>query len=314
MKHTAPRIAAALALLAAVAAHGGDMYKWQDEDGIWHYSDRPPAAGQAFDTFTVTNEPKRMVSMRRSGPRHKPAYHFFNHYHGPAELELWVNEADNVKAEPPLPARVVLPGQVESRVVTFAAVDPRAAYQYRLAYSLVPGPPVENLPADVDFYPPFPEGMSFPVSQGLDDDTTHTTPDNRYAVDITMPTGTPVLAARGGLVMEMEDDFHGEGKQEKRYMNRANFVRILHDDGSMAVYAHLQPNSVRVYPGNRVPAGTWIANSGNTGFSSGPHLHFVIQLNVGMALESLPFSFRRKNAPPVTPDRRMMLAGVLPKP
>ena len=129
-----------------------------------------------------------------------------------------------------------------------------------------------------------------------------------------MPVGTPVLAARSGVVMEMEDDFHGGGRQEERYLRRANHVRILHDDGTMAVYAHLQPNSARVYPGARVPAGTWIANSGNTGYSSGPHLHFVIQLNVGMAIESLPFRFRKKNGRPVVPDRRMMLGGVLPKP
>ncbi len=303
-----------LCLLAAVVTSAGDMYKWQDEDGVWHYSDRAPGPGRAYDTFEVANEPKRMVSMRRTGLKHEPAYLFFNHYHGPAELEIRVSDAENIEADPQLPVRVVLPGQKESHVVSLKAADPGRSYQYRLAYSLVPGRPVQSLPANKDFYPPFPAGMEFPVSQGLDDDTTHKTPDNRYAVDITMPIGTPVLAARGGVVMEMEDGFHGDGKQQQRYMNRANFIRILHDDDTMAVYAHLQPDSARVYPGARVPAGTWIANSGNTGFSSGPHLHFVVQLNVGMAIESLPFSFRRRNGQSITPDRRMMLAGVLPRP
>lgn len=298
-------------LLLAASLQAGDLYKWQDEDGIWHFGDRPPPAGQAFQTFEVPAEPGRMVSVRREGPRHQPSYVFFNHIWGPLELLVSVTDAINVRSEPALPVRLVLPPQADTQAVTLAAADPGQGFQYRLRYSSVPGPPTTTLPGDLDFYPPFPVDMEFPVSQGMDDDSTHNRPDSRYAVDIVMPEGTPVLAARGGVVMDMEDDFHGDGKPDERYMNRANFIRILHDDGSMAVYAHLQPNSARVYLGARVPAGTWIANSGNTGFSSGPHLHFAVQLNTGMSLESLPIRFRQRGGDAVTPDGRMMLKGSL---
>ena len=81
----------------------------------------------------------------------------------------------------------------------------------------------------------------------------------------------------------------------------------------MAVYAHLQPNSLRVRLGTKVSRGQWIANSGNTGFSNGPHLHFVIQLNAGMTLESLPFRFATPIGSTMTPSKRMMIDGVLPK-
>jgi murein DD-endopeptidase MepM/ murein hydrolase activator NlpD len=64
----------------------------------------------------------------------------------------------------------------------------------------------------------------------------------------------------------------------------SNSIRILHDDGSMAVYAHLQVGRAQVYVGMRVQAGQLIAYSGNTGFSSGPHLHFAVQVNQGMNL------------------------------
>ena len=57
----------------------------------------------------------------------------------------------------------------------------------------------------------------------------------------------------------------------------------------MAVYAHLQPGGVLVRTGQRVRRGQPIGLSGNTGFSSGPHLHFVVQVNRGMRLESIPF-------------------------
>jgi len=176
----------------------------------------------------------------------------------------------------------------------------------------VPGAPQDELPPDPDFFPPFARGSRFPISQGLDDSHTHIDPPNRYAVDIGMPTGTPVLAARAGVVMDFEDNFHGEGKQAKQYMNRANYVRLLHDDGSMAVYAHLQADSARVRPGMRVPAGYWLANSGNSGYSSGPHLHFVVQINAGMSLESLPFRFKLPTGGSMDPDRPQMLEGVLP--
>ena len=56
---------------------------------------------------------------------------------------------------------------------------------------------------------------------------------------------------------------------------------MLHDDGTTAIYAHLQMDTIRVRPGQRVERGEYIANSGNTGFSSGPHLHFVVVRNAG---------------------------------
>jgi murein DD-endopeptidase MepM/ murein hydrolase activator NlpD len=163
----------------------------------------------------------------------------------------------------------------------------------------------------VNYYPPFPLGLEFPISQGFDGDVTHKEPSNQYAVDIVMPIGTPILAARSGRVMDMEDDFHGAA-QEKRYLSRSNQIRILHDDGTMAVYAHLQPNSLKVRQGASVKRGEWIANSGNTGYSNGPHLHFVVQLNAGMSLESIPFRFVTPTAGTTTPSDRMMISGVLP--
>ncbi|MCO6717057.1 M23 family metallopeptidase, partial [Streptomyces sp. CHB19.2] len=70
-----------------------------------------------------------------------------------------------------------------------------------------------------------------------------------------------------------------------------NFVRILHDDGTMSVYLHLQRGSIKVAEGQWVRTGQPLASSGNTGRSTGPHLHFVVQRNTGEAVESIPFRF-----------------------
>ncbi len=303
-------ISASLLLSSALPA--GDMYKWQDDDGVWHFSSTQPETDESFKTVEMPADPTPMVSMRKLGIEREPEYSFINNIWGPVELELNLHDAENVTPDPPLPARLVLPGQTEKLLLKIKATDPGLGFSFRLSYKQMIGPPLEQLPAEVDYYPPFPLGLQFPISQGFDNDITHSKPPNQYAVDIVMPIGTPILAARAGTVMDMEDDFHGAAQKE-RYLSRSNQIRILHADGTMAVYAHLQANSLRVRAGTKISRGQWIANSGNTGFSNGPHLHFVIQLNAGMTLESLPFRFVTPMAGTMTPAKRMMIDGVLPK-
>jgi murein DD-endopeptidase MepM/ murein hydrolase activator NlpD len=50
-------------------------------------------------------------------------------------------------------------------------------------------------------------------------------------------------------------------------------------------------NSIRVVPGQRVERGEYLADSGNTGFTTGPHLHFVVQRNGGGRILSVPVEF-----------------------
>jgi murein DD-endopeptidase MepM/ murein hydrolase activator NlpD len=89
--------------------------------------------------------------------------------------------------------------------------------------------------------------------------------------------------------MQVESDFDKAGLDLEQYGGRANFVRIVHEDGTMAVYAHLQEDGVLVRPGQRVRTGQRIGTSGNTGFTTAPHLHIALQVNRGMRLESIPF-------------------------
>ena len=124
------------------------------------------------------------------------------------------------------------------------------------------------------------------MSQGANGSFSHFTPKSRYAIDVAMPVGTPIVASRAGVVVKTENRQSGRGRDPA-----GNFVRILHNDGTMGVYLHLSQGSVQVREGQRVTEGVLLGRSGNTGNSTGPHLHFVVQRNTGMGLVSIPFRF-----------------------
>ncbi|TAF48788.1 MAG: M23 family metallopeptidase, partial [Sphingobacteriia bacterium] len=96
-------------------------------------------------------------------------------------------------------------------------------------------------------------------------------------LDFTMPEGTAVHAARSGVVIQLVDK-NNQGCGNETCKNFNNYINILHDDGSIANYSHLQQNGVSCQLGQRVNAGDRIGWSGNTGWSTGPHLHFIVFL------------------------------------
>ena len=171
--------------------------------------------------------------------------------------------------------------------------------QYRYVY--LPGDPAAQPDGGVTYRLPYAAGASYSVSQAHPEVTTHRTGDSEYAVDFAMPVGTQVVAARDGTVFDVAATNFEGGPDAERYADLANLVRILHDDGTFAVYAHLNRSTIRVSPGDRVVAGEYIADSGNSGFSSGPHLHFAVQRNTGMRVESLPVRFRTAGGNSVAP-------------
>jgi murein DD-endopeptidase MepM/ murein hydrolase activator NlpD len=114
---------------------------------------------------------------------------------------------------------------------------------------------------------------------------------NKYAVDWKMPEGTPVCAVRGGVVVKLRKDSDTGGASMK-FDKFNNFILIRHEDGTLAHYCHLQQNGVLVKLGQKVQPGQVIGRSGNTGFSSGPHLHLCIFRTLdGRERESIPVKF-----------------------
>ncbi|WP_248731418.1 M23 family metallopeptidase [Pseudomonas sp. MWU13-2517] len=152
----------------------------------------------------------------------------------------------------------------------------------------VPELPSSSYPQQAYRYP-FPwRGGPFRLSQGPNGSFSHTDAKSRYAMDIAMPEGTSIIAARSGVVVKTENNQVGRGNDAS-----GNFVRVRHDDGTEGVYLHLKQGSVSVRVGQRVGLGTPLALSGNTGNSSGPHLHFVVQRATEAGLVSIPYEFNQ---------------------
>ena len=291
-------------LAAVVAAQ--EVYLWTDEDGIRHLSDRKPDGDYEVKVQRAIAQPEAPVEMTNVGSEREPEWRFSNRMHGPVAVEVSLAEAGNVVTEPALPARLELPA-LGHRSVLIGPLDPMAAWRYSIRMSATPGPlaPAADASYDdaYDYRLPFPPEQAVRIGQGFAGEFSHQAPHSRHAVDFTLPTGTPVLAARAGTVMDVQRYFHRAGQDPDIDGPKANYVRILHDDGSMAVYAHLDYNGVLVRPGQHVEAGRQIARSGNTGFSTGPHLHFAVQVNRDMELVSIPFQMLDHDGAPLAFQR-----------
>lgn len=273
-------------LLGGTAQAGGvTVYKYTDATGVVTYSDRAVPGAAVLRLGDEVEE--RLESRVRLEVTRHPAgetLRVHNDLHAPVQIELALENVENATGVPDQPIRWILPPRSHIRLLTLAPRDPARPLRYEPRLRHVLGDP-RLLPTQSRYPLPW-LGGPFRLTQGPNGTYSHFTPRGRHAVDVAMPIGTPIIAARDGVVVSLEN------RQSGRAGNPSgNFVRILHDDGTMGVYLHLQQGSVRVREGQRVTQGQPIARSGNTGNSTGPHLHFVIQRNVGMALESIPFAF-----------------------
>ncbi|MFL1514647.1 peptidoglycan DD-metalloendopeptidase family protein [Pseudomonas prosekii] len=274
-------------LLAAATAGAMTIYKSKDANGVVSYSDRPTKGSQVF-VFRdrMVEHLERQVYLDIKKQKGADAVFVRNDLYAPVEIELSFVGLSNVKGAPGKPIRRVLPARSKSRLALLTAISRGKPLVYTPSFQYSMGDPSG---AAHGYRYPFPwRGGPFRLSQGANGQYSHFGAKNRFAMDIAMPEGTPIIAARAGMVVKTENRQTGRGNDPS-----GNFVRVLHDDGTMGVYLHLQKGSVSVREGQRVMVGSALALSGNTGNSSGPHLHFVVQRNTGLGLVSIPYQFNQ---------------------
>lgn len=121
-----------------------------------------------------------------------------------------------------------------------------------------------------DYKLPWPPGSSYEVSQGNCGPASHLGA-HRYSYDFNMNIGSTIVAARGGVVEKLEEQYEDGGG-----CSQLNYISIRHNDGTLAKYLHLTRNGATVALGSTVTQGQSIAVSGNSGCSSGAHLHFMV--------------------------------------
>jgi murein DD-endopeptidase MepM/ murein hydrolase activator NlpD len=201
-------------------------------------------------------------------------------------ITFGVTAINMVPASPPMLVRALDQGR--TKLMTLRAIPgkrPSFDHGYFWDWEGVLGATHDDR---VSYRLPFERNKMFRLSQGPDGALSHK---GLFAWDFSMPLRTPVCAARAGIVIEVVDEF-GEGGDDEKFGVMANRILILHEDGTIGAYFHLLRGGMRTKFGDRVETGAVIGTSGNSGRSTGPHLHFEVyrRLDPG-CLETLPVKF-----------------------
>lgn len=184
---------------------------------------------------------------------------------------------------------VTCPPRGETDALRLTRRDPRA--DFYVMFHFGPGSAEVRHDDSTVYELPFDPGTTFFVGQAADG-LTHQG-EHFHAVDWMMPEGARVRAARGGVVASVRVADTGSSFEDESYKLRTNFIRIAHEDGTVASYEHIRQNGATVRVGQRVRTGELIGYSGNVGYSSAPHLHFVVQSPInGRDRRSHPLLFR----------------------
>lgn len=200
----------------------------------------------------------------------------------------------NISFSKPIPDTAVYRPHTATNALSFHVKNKNKSWNYQFNYSWEMGALGARYDKSYRYHLPYQDGTSHRVIQGFNGKLSHSK-ENRYAVDFEMPVGTPVYAARGGVVIKTEDS-NTIGGPSKRYEKYSNYVVIQHADGTQAEYHHLKKNGVLVKLGDHVQKDQRIALSGNTGFSTGPHLHFsVSHFTAWDKGETIPIIFRTQS-------------------
>jgi murein DD-endopeptidase MepM/ murein hydrolase activator NlpD len=283
-------------------------YKYRDANGQWVFTDQAPASAGSGDSFNIRHENSTLhISVDRVDDAESTQLIAINDCLCVITIQASIIHSGFAAIADGTAYRATLePGTRQTLVRVPRSETEKPELRYAWGVALGSPQAVHSPPSP--YRVPFGVGSTYLVSQAFPSRITHVTPDSQYAVDIALPDGTPVYSAREGTVINARHDFF-RGAVAPVMLDQANVIEILHDDGTIALYAHLHWDSIRVRIGQHVVRGQYIANSGNTGFTSGPHLHFAVMRNAGAANVSIPIQFAGIAGVPATPVNQMPLTA-----
>lgn len=285
------------------SAHAVELYKYKDKNGKWVFTDKKPSSQKEASKLEYKGNKAEAPRPRAYAREFKDTktqaseygIELVNPFFAPVEFELQSTRYESGKK------RVLIDAD-SSLVIERGSGEPlNFRYRWRV------GDPAAQADG-FRYHFPVSSKQSHLISQSFNGRFSHSQRPNKYAVDIAMSVGTYIAAARGGTVIWVKDDYH-MGGSNNYFLDKANFVYVLHEDGTYAVYAHILQGSALVKPGDSVEVGQRLARSGSSGYSTGPHLHFVIRKNSHREGRSIPFKFLDSTGKHYTPRAGMKVAG-----
>ncbi|TYK65178.1 peptidoglycan DD-metalloendopeptidase family protein [Colwellia echini] len=290
------RIALVISIAHSNISIAGQLYKYKDANGHWAFSDKPPETEQTFETLGYSKNKKSVSNVRLYYVKNSEGFdlHVQNKLYAPIEIEI-------LNPETKITTNKVIAAKGDERLFS---LKNKAG---KLNSRWIMGDPATNID-DYNYFPPFSSPKGHRITQGFNGKFSHKSDYSKYAIDIAMDVGTYITAVRAGTVVRVKDDYHMSGTTQY-FLDKANVIMVLHDDGTIASYAHILMDTAIVKEGDKVAIGDKLARSGSSGFSTGPHLHFSIIRNAGLKNISIPFTFIDTKGLVFTPKRAMYIIG-----
>jgi len=207
----------------------------------------------------------------------------------PYYVKLQFKELDNLKPDKDLESYTpTIPGSAKNlKILTLSPIAADKSRNFNFNYIYTIGEPEKSPDLSHPYWLPYRHGKRASIAQGNLGDGTHR---GINAIDFNLKVGDTVFASRAGLVYDVKED-SDKGGNSMKFEQFGNYISVYHSDGTTAKYVHLMKNGAFPKIGDAIEAGEAIGLSGNTGYSSGPHLHFVVAHNDNFVSKTLPAKF-----------------------
>ena len=180
----------------------------------------------------------------------------------------------DLKVDGPRTVTSTLAPNQSEQIMVLSGDEGRKEADYRYSYDWTVGDKDAVHDDDHLYSLPYTSGKSYRIIQGYGSRFSHTGLEE-FAIDVDMKIGTPVRAARAGVAARVVES-HSKGCWEDGCGRYANYIVILHNDGTTGEYYHLMKDGSLIEVGDSVSQGQKIGYSGNTGHTTMPHLHFAV--------------------------------------